>query len=208
VKWFRSRAATPPPGSAPVAAAPEVHRSPALGELFGLLHPDERLHVIDLGPAVGANISFLSERFPCSVEVVDLVRSLGPVVTGDAANAIARVLPEEGEPADLVLAWDVFNYLDRDLFRAAGRVLSARCRPGATLFAMIVTLPEMGREPGKYLLQAASGGIELQYRPEPGRRACPRYRPAEVHQMLPGFSVDRSLLLRHGIQEFLMLKDG
>lgn len=219
MKWFRSRTVDPradpsadaPARAAPDATAPEVHASPALGELFGHLHPDERLHVVDLGPAVGANISFLSERFSCSVEVVDLVRSLGPVVTGDADTAMRRALPVEGEPADLVLAWDVFNYLDRDLFRAAGRLLAARCRPGATLFAMIVTRPEMGREPGRYLLHDAAGeagGVALEYRGEPGRRACPRYRPAEVQQMFPGFSVDRSLLLRHGIQEYLLLREG
>ena len=210
MSWFRRRSA-PPPQAEPPAAAPEVHASPALAELFARTHPDDRPHVLDLGPAVGANISFLSERFACSVEVVDLVRSLGPpfgpVVSGDAAGAVPRALPPEGEPADLVLAWDVLNYLDRDQFRAVGRLLAARCRPGATVFAMIVTTTEMAREPGTYLLHAGErGSVDLAYRLVPARRAAPRYRPAEVHQMLPGFSVDRSLLLRHGIQEFLMLR--
>ena len=72
---------------------------------------------------------------------------------------------------------------------------------------MIVTGKEMAREPGRYLLQeSAAGGVELVYRLDPARRPAPRYRPAEVDQMLPGFSVDRSMLLRHGIQEFLMVR--
>jgi hypothetical protein len=208
VKWFRGRGDAPAAPREEAAPAAEVHASLALGELFGRIHADSRLHVVDLGPAVGANLSFLSERFACSVEVVDLVHSLPPVVAGDPAAAVRETLPAAGEPADLVLAWDILNYLDRPQFRAAGEVLAARCRPGATLFAMIVTGKEMPREPGRYLLQEGrERGVDLVYRHAPGRRPAPRYRPAEVDQMLPGFSVDRSMLLRHGIQEFLMVRD-
>ena len=208
MKWFRGRGSAPA-AAAEAAPAEEVHASLALGDLFARVHPDSRLHVLDLGPAVGANISFLSERFACSLEVADLVGSLPPVVTGESAAAVRRALPAQSEPADLVLAWDILNYLDKAQFRAAGEALAARCRPGAVLFAMLVTGKEMAREPGRYLLrEGAKGGVDLVYRFEPGTRPSPRYRPAEVDQMLPGFSVDRSMLLRHGIQEFLMLRGG
>lgn len=230
MKWFRRRGGPAVADQEPATRAPHSHPSPALSELlrttpFSGREPSRRLHVIDLGPALGENISFLAESFPCSVEVVDLFASLPAMAGTDPEGSISRALPVDGEPADLVLAWDVLNYLSKEQFRAAGRRLAQRCRPGATLFAMIVTAPVMHHRPGSYALQwaKAEGGrggtgagqplessIELLYRHEgnDGRRAAPRYRAAEVDAMLPGFSVRRSMLLRHGIQEFLLRRDA
>lgn len=249
MKWFPRRSGGGPFSSSSVATAEapdapdalgESHPSLALTDLFQRRafqaeSQPRHLHVLDLGPAVGANISFLAEHFPCSVEVVDLMASLQASAGSDAESAVADAIPGQGEAADLVLAWDVFNYLSKEQFRAAGRRLAQRCRPRAMVFAMIVTSAEMSRKPGSYLFtqRAAAprpaiptggrlapgsvssggggnvrGGIELVYRREPGRRSSPRYRPAEVDGMLSGFSVERSMLLRHGIQEFLLARDG
>ena len=41
----------------------------------------------------------------------------------------------------------------------------------------------------------------------PTERPSPRLAPAEVTNLLKGFRVDRSFLLRHGIQEFLLVKE-
>ena len=38
-------------------------------------------------------------------------------------------------------------------------------------------------------------------------RPSPRYAPLEITDTFKGFRVDRSFLLRHGIQEFLLVKD-
>jgi hypothetical protein len=38
-------------------------------------------------------------------------------------------------------------------------------------------------------------------------RPGPRYAPAEISGLLKGFRVDRSFLLRHGIQEYLFVRD-
>ncbi len=229
MKWFRRRGGPAAADEEAATRPPHSHPSPTLSELlrtapFTGREPSRRLHVIDLGPALGENISFLAESFPCSVEVVDLFASLPALPGTDPEGTISRALPADGGPADLVLAWDVLNYLSKEQFRAAGRRLAQRCRPGATLFAMIVTAPDMPYRPGSYVLrpakaeggrggtgagQPAESSLELYYRHEgdAGRRAAPRFRPAEVDAMLPGFSVRRSVLLRHGIQEFLLRRD-
>ena len=38
-------------------------------------------------------------------------------------------------------------------------------------------------------------------------RTGPRYTPSEVTGFLKGFRVDRSFLLRHGIQEYLFIRE-
>lgn len=227
MKWFRSRRNEPPAAGAGDAAAggeagtaPEIHPSLALGELFAGLHPDRAVHVLDLGPAVGANISWFSTHFACSVEVADLYRSLPAAAGDDPAAALAGALATEGEAVDVVLAWDLLNYLEREQIRALCETLAPRCKPGAPLFAMLVTAREMPREPGTYLLQgeAGRGGDEdddggggereatsLLYRVDRSAgRPAPRYRPAEIDALSPGFEVDRNYLLRHGIQEYIL----
>jgi hypothetical protein len=187
--------------------APEVHPSLALAELLTQLHPSRRIHLLDLGPAIGSNVAFWTERFLCTVEVADLYPSLAASPDEDAAAAVAAALPlDEGmRPADVVLAWDLFNYLDRKRLRALGERLAARTRPGALLFAMLWTGKEIPREPGRFVIQ--EGGPLVYDIDTAHTRPGPRYRPAEIAAMTPGFSADRNFLLRHGVQEYLLLRD-
>ena len=63
----------------------------------------------------------------------------------------------------------------------------------------------MPREPRSYVLR---DGGELVYRgPLTPSRPATRYRPAEVDALFPGFIVDRTYLLRHGVQEYLLARE-
>lgn len=213
MSWFRRRSPAEPAdgGEDADAPAPETHASLALGEVLAGWNPDRRLHALDLGPAVGPNITFLTDRFLSTVEVVDLHRSLPSAAGDDPARGVAAAVPESGQAADLVLAWDLFNYLERDQVKALSTALAQRCRPGAVLFTMIYTTPQMPRDPGTFPLGAEEDdeerirGITLTYRVDrSSTRPCPRYRPADVDAMTPDFEVDRNYLLRHGVQEYLL----
>ena len=185
----------------PAGAAPETHLSPALAELLGDLPTDRRAHVLDLGPAVGSNIAFFGGRFLCSVEVVDLF--------GSFDGSVRRSVAADGDPTDLALLWDGLNYLDRDQIRELAALLAERCPPGAGVFAMVATNPEMPREPGTYPIRWDGSKAELLYRGNrQATRPAPRYRPAEIDQMFEGFRVDRNFLLRHGVQEYLLVREG
>ena len=70
---------------------------------------------------------------------------------------------------------------------------------------MLSTAKEIPQTPGTYLFHDAES---LLYRDRsrhtrPGRR----YRPAEIDALTPGFTVDRTFLLRHGVQEYLLLRE-
>lgn len=205
MSWFRSRRPPPAPEEA-APAAPETHHSLALPDLLSQLHPDRRLHILDLGPAIGANVDFWTDRHLCTVEVADVYPSLVAAQRGDPGAAVAAALPAEGaRVADVVLAWDVFNYLDRERLKALGERLAARSRPGTLLFALVWTGKEIPVEPGRFLIQDES---HLAYGVDTSRtRPGPRYRPAEVAAMTAGFATDRSFLLRHGVQEYLLVRE-
>jgi SAM-dependent methyltransferase len=211
LKWFRDRGAataTSAPAAEGAPPEPEVHPSLALPDLLHQLHPDRRLRILDLGPAVGANLDFLAALYPCTVQVADLYPSLAETGAGDPAAAIAAALPPAAtqEPSlDLVLAWNLLDYLDRERIRSLAAHLARRCRPGALLFAMIGTRPEIPREPGSFVIRDPES---LVYRQDPTRtRPGYRYRPRDIAGLTPGFNTDRNFLLRHGVQEYLLQRE-
>jgi hypothetical protein len=216
MKWFggkrRPPAPAPPAADAPPGGAgpvPEIHRSLALAELLAELRPEQRLSVLDLGPAVGSNLEFLSERYRCRLRIADLWSSADrgrriadPDV--DPAALMRDLVPADGEPLDLILGWDLVNYLTKPQIRALAECLAPACRLGARWFVMALAGQRIPREPLTYELRE---GGDLVYRDggEPTRPG-PRYRPAEIDELTPGFRVDRSYLLRHGVQEYLLVR--
>jgi Methyltransferase domain len=249
MSWFSSRGAgsverqardRPPPPAAP--AAPEAHRSLALASLLEGFAGRPRLQVLDLGPAVGGNVEFLS-RFGCKLFIQDLYPALAPLqsaapmpATPGAATVatIDRAAVREAretwdarereheEPGlagrfaellrfpedvrfDAVLIWDLINYLERREVAALARQLVTFCRPGAQLFALISILKQIPAEPLRFRILDAQ---RLTYETRTAAvRPCPRYAPAELSELLRGFRLDRSFLLRHGIQEYLFARE-
>jgi hypothetical protein len=182
---------------------PEVYCSLVLGELFAGLDPGRRLHLLDLGPAVGTNVEFLTASFPCRLHVADLYRSLAAEGTrfsdpeADLGALFRRALPAPERGFDLVLGWDLLDY-------ALAGVLAPLCRSGGQMFLMVSTHREISQLPVTYLFRDAG---TLVYRGRAERtRAGPRYRPADVADLMPGFTVHRTYLLRHGVQEYLLAR--
>jgi len=215
VSWFSPRRPAPAAAAEPADSPPEpeVHRSLALAALFAGLVPESRMRVLDLGAAVGANVEFLARRFVSQLQVGDLYRSLvaeaarfaGP--ESDLVEHFSRALPAPpGKRFDLVFAWDLLDYLTKPQIRALAEVLAERCRAGARLFAMVSIAKEIPQTPRTYLFHDAESLVYLDrpLRTRPG----PRYRPAEIDGLTPGFTVDRTFLLRHGVQEYLLVRKG
>jgi hypothetical protein len=198
-----------------VDTSPLPQHSLGLPALLDSLPTEGRPAILDLGPAVGVNIDFWSD-LGCRVHVADLHDSLHPSAPswsepeGDTALLPAGLLP--AAPAfDLVLAWDLLNYLTPPQMRAVARGLAACTRHGTMLFALIGTLRQMPPRPLRYRIV---GRDRLLYEDGPAgaprvaeaTRPCPRYRQPDLERGLPLFSVATSYLLRTGVQEYLFAR--
>ncbi len=106
---------------------------------------------------------------------------------------------------DIVFAWDLYNYLSRKELRYLASELRRLCRPGALVFALIWIHKTIPAQPIRFRIQSPE---QLLYeRRTTVERPGPRFAPAELNQAMGGFQVDRSFLLRHGIQEYLFIRD-
>ena len=81
--------------------------------------------VVDLGTAVGSNVTFLGEQLGCKLFVEDLLADFGPAAEEDVdekQESDARLrLAHADTSVDGVLCWDVLEYLARTECRAGRR---------------------------------------------------------------------------------------
>ena len=184
---------------------PPLYRSPALNALLSRLSDEGAYNILDLGAASGANIEFFS-RFRCRFQIADLPDALASpevraLLEADPAAGFRRVLPVGRDPFDVVLAWDLFNYVDRDQLRCLAADLAWLSRPGALMLAFISTAKEIPAQAGDFQI---ADEATLLWRPRTTEmRPSPKLPPADVERLIAGFAVVHSVLMRHGIREYL-----
>ena len=167
------------------------------------------VRVLDLGPAVATNFEFLSD-IGQHIRFADLCGEDGPISRlGEADVRELRrrargMLPSDWGVFDLVIAWDLINYLDDAQVDPIVERLRDLCREGAFLFAMIATGGEFPAVPPRYsivdrctLLSSSDSAAVVER---------PRRPPAAVERILSGFAVERSFILRHGVQEYVAVR--
>lgn len=213
MRWpFGSRADPEPATVSPEPGPPnvdEVHSSPGLRSAVAHLDTGVGCNILDLGPSMAATVRFFS-RYRCRMRIVDLCA----VVTGDPkrqarlAGDPRAVINEllSGPPGafDLVLAWDVFDRLDRRPAEAVVQRLAFLSRPGARLFTLFSTTRG---QPTLPLAFAVLDEETLLYRRQAGPPSHrPAFNPAGFERLLAGFSTEVSVVLRHGVQEWVAIR--
>jgi hypothetical protein len=204
VSWFS--ASKTQPASAPHGASePAAHHSLGFRALTKALGRAGGTSILDLGPALGQNIAFFGQ-FGCRVHVGDLYRSrLEAGVYTDEEHPQRRyesLLPLANEEGfDVVIAWDLLDYLDAKEVDALMAHLRPALREGALLFAMVSYQKDIPASPIRFRI---ADHEHLVYETAgAARRPCPRHKLPDLERHLPGFKIDSSFLLRNGMQEYL-----
>lgn len=160
--------------------------------------------VLDLGSASGPNVTFFS-GLGCKLYIADLNNSLFSTTTlADRAEALDQALGREipaNESFDLVLLWDLLDYLDDAEIRILGARLRPVCRATALLYGMVSYRKEIPDRPVRYEvrdLKTIGSAVD-----SPLVRPAPLHKEPELAKLLPDFEVDSTYLLRHGMQEYL-----
>jgi hypothetical protein len=185
-----------------------VHPSGALGAFLQAMADAVAPVIVDLGPAIGANVSFLGSRLGCKLFPEDLYAHFDRPFAradGDGIEAmLAAKLRQVPGSVDGILAWDLFDYAGR---REAG-ILAARLasllRPGGLMLALFAASPRHDPVSRRYII--VDGG-HLGHRPAPGARWPRRVWPVhDIEALLAPLEVHGSHLLRHQQRELLLRK--
>jgi hypothetical protein len=186
--------------------APATPHAPLFRSFIERIDAARRVIVLDLGAAHSKTLDLFS-RFKCRIEIVDArveIESLNGVDEArDLDAAVAALLPRAGpDPLDIVLCWDLLNYLDKRALAALMGALAVRTGPGGLAHALIVYLEKrMPARPGDYVPLDDFRLLNLGRSPD--ERAAPRYSPEDLKLCMPGFAIERGRLLGNGMQEFL-----
>lgn len=186
-------------------------RVPLLNALAERLQDGRRWVILDFGPARSGTIAFCN-RFRCRLEVADLARDLGTLNSAAEPAEIARraeaVLPPRGDRVDLVLCWDLLNYLQRPALAALMDRVAARTRAGTLVHALIVysavRMPAIPCSCVPVFDPDSGDAVRLLGPPgTTGERDAPRYTPDDLRRCLPAYRLDRGTLLSNGMQELM-----
>lgn len=203
--WFPRRGRKRRTGGTEAPSEPELVRlhSLALGDLLDELAPGGAYRFLDLGPAVGSNIEYLS-RFALSVQVADLWGSLSNGEPRSWERALQALAPEAGSSGfHAVLAWDLLNYLSPDRLRELAARLSETTRPEGRVFALVYYSREMPAEPLRFRIADRE---TLTYPAPQALRPAPRYPQRALQQAFADFETEKGYVLKTGQQEFLLAR--
>ena len=131
-----------PSQQSPSGGSP-VFRSLGLGALLQQLEEGRLYSILDLGPARGRNLDFWAPtaRRICFEDYFGTWADKGfvkPEEGGSYLDLLAQLLSfREDARFDIVLAWDIFNYLDHDHVCALVEYIGRSCPPGAILMALV-----------------------------------------------------------------------
>ena len=180
--------------------------------LFSLLAPKQdgqRLEILDIGPAKNCSIQALSELY-CKIYIRDCMSELCAVNTSliETPQKLNRKFIHElqfykNNPAklDVILLWDIINYLDSAILKSFIQYLIAHTDKNAHIHAFIHTSRLMPEEISQYEIL---DNEQIRHdNHSPVTRNCPMYFRDSLNKQLAPFKVQRSVLHANGIQEYL-----
>jgi hypothetical protein len=186
-------------------------RSPSVDILAQRFLEPGKCQVLDLGAPAKSNVAFFFGG-PCKFYLEDLYRFFiapreGRESNGDedddVTSAIAEALSyEDTARFDLVLAWDLFSYMERATIELLMARVASSCHAGTLLFLTVSTASTIPSAPAR--ISMTHGG-RLRYRSTADGPdiSNPRFSATALESMMPGFRLLHSFLLRDEMQEFL-----
>lgn len=176
------------------------------------LHEGERRVLLDLGPPRSETVEYFS-AFRCRLGIGGLTPVLEVIDAEEDADARKRLLAEQlpvelfGD-TELVLCWDLLNYLQPHTITALMAHLGPLLAPGGLVHALVAYRSATMPDPIRPTVMLPDGQVARAGRHDGGTRPAPRYSTGELTRVMPGFRVERAMLLRNGIQEYLFSRNA
>jgi SAM-dependent methyltransferase len=194
---------------APAAAAELVFASKTFATFLSLVLAKSAAELVDLGPVIGANVSFLGERVACKIHVenlfADLDRHAGEGALDRLPEFLATRLALPDGSVDAALCWEVFDYLAPPAAGVLAAELRRVLRPGGALLGFFGGHTSDDMRYTKYVIEDESRLRASGY-PAACRRRVLQNR--DISNLFAGFELFDSVLRKSGVREVLFRKPG
>jgi hypothetical protein len=179
-----------------------------LAKLLAALAHRESPVVLDLGPVVGSNVSFLGEQLGCKLRVEDLYSDIDRLTREQKLDTLPEFLRQrfhyEPESLDAVLCWDVLDYLDKPAAAVLSQQVVSWVKPGGVVLCFFSTVANPAPVYTRYVIADTN---HLNYRTSPaahGKRTV--FQNRDMERLFVGLGVTESFLLLNKTREVLLRK--
>jgi|GEM_PF-2436148 len=185
-------------------------RSPILSDLLNSLSSEEYLEVLDIIPANQGVIDAFS-GLNCKLHLPGCLAGLSEITTQkyDTPTKLHRAFTRlfgfykrQRASLNVILLWDLPNYLEKPVMSALINYLSEHLHDSARLHFYIHTKHLIPASPGRYTIEP--GGEVFSQNSDDKMVESPLYFQEALQTLMQPFMVKRSMLLSGGLQEYVL----
>ena len=185
-----------------------VLQTKALHKFLSILGSRPAPVLLDLGPVVGANLTFFGEQLGCKVFIEDVFRDVDYHLQHGRLDALSAFFstrfPQADGSINGILCWDLFDYLDRGTAQALARQLTRLLSVEGVLLAFFSTVASPAARYTKFIIADA---MNLRQRPySAGRSKQHALLNRDIIKLFEALRVSESFLLKTNIREILFRK--
>jgi hypothetical protein len=175
--------------------------------LAAIAHQSESPVLIDLGPVIGANVSFFGEQLGCKLFIEDLFadyeRHARAGTLDELATAMDKRFRHEDATVDGILCWDVFDYLPKAAGQALAKQIVRMLRPGGSVLGFFCSSATPVKAP--FTKYEIADEKSLRHRPHAGTGGTKQVLlNRDIIRMFDGLVVSDSFLLKSNTREILL----
>jgi Methyltransferase domain len=197
-----------PPALQPASDSEPLFSTKAFRKFLPCFGGREAPVLLDLGPTVGANISFFGEQLGCKIFIEDLFADLDRHVRAGTTERFTEMLrhrfPQESGSVDGIICWDFIDYLERPAAQVLAEELARVLRPDGALLAFFATVQTNDPRYTKYVIADEEN---LRHRSYPAARCRQTIlMNRDIIRLFPTLRVSDSFLLQNNLREILFRK--
>lgn len=177
------------------------HRAPGLTAVYNEIKSSSKNRILDLGPMVAANFNFFSklsckvhfENFNDFIQEPDHNRASG--FAAELDNYLLNHAPNE--KFEVILTWDILNYLSLDEIGALFLKLNNWCHPNTLMHAIRYLGKNIPPQPARFQI-IDQYHVELTVT-NLAPRKIPNHQTAQLLKKLPDYYLHNNLMNENGM---------
>jgi len=167
------------------------------------------VRILDFGAVQPVSMDFYSNsEVPCFITITDCLETLIGLQKNDEdetvklKNIIDELFPDDVEPYDVILLWECFNYLDPAVFPLLNQKIKQLSHKKSLLYGYLHTSKYTTNYTCEFKINSESSfscseKLDKSIKPEV-------INALKLKKYMPDFEISRSVLIRNGLQEFIM----